>query len=102
MLRIIPKSDIAGLATRSSASLAAEPLGQLLERVACPLCHADISRASAQFAWECRVCGQRWTPLTLATVAAYASWVADRERRGDGAAAADEIEALPQPLIVAV
>jgi len=80
MLRIIPTHDIDHLASRSSASLAPETLGQLLDRVACPLCHADISRASVQFAWECRSCGQQRTPLRLATIASYATWVAARER----------------------
>ena len=85
MLRIIPKYDIDQLATRSSASLAPESLGQLRERVACPLCYTDISSASAQFAWECRTCGQRWTPRRLATVASYAAWVATREPFRDAA-----------------
>lgn len=37
----------------------------------CPLCHTAVSSASALFAWQCRTCGQHWTPLRLATVASY-------------------------------
>lgn len=45
----------------------------------CPLCHTAAD-ASAQFAWQCRTCGQRWTPVRLATVDAYATWAKAREQ----------------------
>jgi hypothetical protein len=33
--------------------------------------------------WRCRICGQNWTAARLATAAAYAAWVAAREKRYD-------------------
>ena len=50
-----------------------------LDRARCPLCHTRISRASAEFPWQCRRCAQQWSARRLATVAAYATWVDARE-----------------------
>jgi ribosomal protein L37AE/L43A len=56
---------------------------QVLPVAACPLCHTASARlADAAFAagglWRCTTCGQNWTAQRLATVAAYAAWVAGR------------------------
>ena len=50
---------------------------------ACPLCHTESARLSdVAFAaganWRCTTCGQSWTAQRLATVAAYAAWLASR------------------------
>ena len=100
MLRIIPKHDFERPRTDGSVT-PTEASGQLLGRAACPLCHTEISSASARFPWQCRRCGKRWSPRRLATVAAYATWVSARARSGDGAVLPDETEVL-QPLPVAV
>jgi transcription elongation factor Elf1 len=53
----------------------------------CPLCHTtsqsmttDALAAGAD--WQCVRCGQRWSAGRLATVAAYAKWVLEREESG--------------------
>ena len=51
----------------------------LLATTACPLCHTAPDGVQAQSAWQCQTCGQRWTPLRLATVDAYAIWAKARE-----------------------
>jgi predicted Zn finger-like uncharacterized protein len=56
---------------------------RVLSFAACPLCHTASARLSDQaFAagghWRCTTCGQSWTAQRLATVAAYAAWVAGR------------------------
>ncbi len=50
----------------------------------CPLCHTVESAMSeatlaAGGGWRCSVCGQRWDAARLATVAAYAQYVASRD-----------------------
>ena len=50
---------------------------------ACPLCHTTSPRLCDEaFAagghWRCSTCGQSWTAQRIATVAAYAAWVAGR------------------------
>ena len=87
MLRIIPKYDLDQPAHRASANLA--PPARLPDPVACPLCHTEVSGASARFAWKCRRCGQRWTPRRLETVAAYATWLKAREQSRDGATSSE-------------
>jgi hypothetical protein len=52
----------------------------------CPLCHmADPDITSNAVAigvgWQCARCGQRWTANRLATTAAYAAWVSERNAR---------------------
>ena len=106
VLRIIPKDDIPKydldrLASDGSVTLTPETSGPLLGRAGCPLCHTEISSASARFPWQCRKCGQRWSPRRLAAVAAYATWVQARERRRDHATSPDQTETL-HPLPVAV
>jgi len=51
----------------------------------CPLCHtvaASVSETdlAAGLGWRCATCDQRWDAARLATVAAYARYVADRGR----------------------
>ena len=47
----------------------------------CPLCQttAGLAAPDAGAAWLCARCGQRWTADRLASVTAYAAWVAERE-----------------------
>ena len=65
--------------TIPTVNLAAVARGQVIATAACPLCHTEADGARAQFAWQCRTCGQRWTALRLATVEAYATWAKARE-----------------------
>jgi len=48
----------------------------------CPLCHTVDSITEEAVAtgggWRCKTCGQRWDAARLATVAAYAQYVASR------------------------
>jgi hypothetical protein len=68
----------------------AEPL----RLATCPLCHTSEASLTPQMlqaggGWRCGRCGQRWDARRLETVAAYAAWVAEqerRERRSDNAA----------------
>jgi hypothetical protein len=99
VLRIIRKYYLDRPRTDGSAA-PTEASDQRLGWAACPLCHTDISSASARSPWQCRRCGQRWSPRRLATVAVYATWVSARAER-DGAVLPDEAEVL-QPLPVAV
>jgi hypothetical protein len=52
--------------------------------VTCPMCHAGASLTQhaldAGGAWRCVRCGQHWDADRLKAVAAYAVWVADRDR----------------------
>jgi ribosomal protein L37AE/L43A len=79
MRRINPKYDVDPLASRTSMHRASGQPARLRDKAACALCRTAISGARAQFDWECRRCGQRWTALRLATVASYATWVDARE-----------------------
>jgi hypothetical protein len=88
VLRIIRKYDLQQPVHRTSAKLALS--AQLPDLVACPLCHTEVSGASARFAWQCRRCGQRWTPLRIETVAAYAAWLKVREPSCDASATLGE------------
>jgi hypothetical protein len=54
-------------------------------KTACPLCHTEAPGVSAAdlgsgSGWRCVTCHQWWDATRLATVAAYASYVAERER----------------------
>ena len=62
------------------ASLSPTPIDALAP-MSCPLCHtvektvtSDTLVAGAT--WKCTTCGQRWSATRLATVAAYAQYVA--------------------------
>lgn len=48
--------------------------------VTCPMCHTisplPEGDAIAGGDWQCARCGQRWDTARLATVAAYAAWLA--------------------------
>ena len=51
----------------------------------CPLCHTTAPGITAADldagrGWRCAVCDQRWDAARLATVAAYAQFVAERAR----------------------
>jgi hypothetical protein len=52
--------------------------------VACPMCHSPApltpSALDTGGAWRCGRCGQHWDAARLTAVAAYAAWVADRDR----------------------
>jgi ribosomal protein L37AE/L43A len=106
VLRIVPKLDVGPPASRTSANVVRETSEQLqlLDRVACPLCHTEISNASALFPWQCQRCGQQWSPRRVATVAAYATWV--KARGAISLKPPDEASVtngdLLQPLLVAV
>jgi predicted Zn finger-like uncharacterized protein len=56
----------------------------ILRSALCPMCHtsANVTQAAIEAGgdWRCVRCGQRWDAARLATVAAYAEWVDDRER----------------------
>lgn len=57
----------------------------LSQRAVCPGCHTphpSLTREglAADVGWKCARCGERWDARRLATVAAYAAWVAERER----------------------
>ena len=52
----------------------------------CPLCHmAEATMADGAVekggGWRCARCGQRWDAARLATVGAYAAWVAEHQPR---------------------
>lgn len=51
----------------------------------CPMCHTTDrtltnEALTAGGEWHCSMCGQSWTALRLATVAAYATWAAGHDR----------------------
>ena len=52
-------------------------------RATCPLCHTKASLTDEDVEaggdWRCATCGQRWDADRLATVAAYAVWVAEHD-----------------------
>lgn len=57
------------------------PIDSTAVRVSCPLCHTGAIHPDAQTSddgWRCLRCGQLWTALRLATVAAYSEWNAAR------------------------
>ena len=92
MRRISQKHDADPPASRNSMDLASVPPARLLDKVACALCRTVMSGPGAQFDWECRRCGQRWTALRLATVASYATWVDARDHAPDGATFGDRAD----------
>jgi predicted Zn finger-like uncharacterized protein len=55
----------------------------ILRSALCPMCHtsANVTQAAIEAGgdWRCVRCGQHWNAARLATVAAYAAWVRDRE-----------------------
>jgi len=60
---------------------------QDLRRAAiCPMCHtsATLSQSALEAGgdWRCIRCGQHWDAERLATVAAYAAWIIDKDRIG--------------------
>jgi predicted Zn finger-like uncharacterized protein len=58
----------------------------VLRSATCPMCHTPTSvtenAIEAGGDWRCVRCGQHWDAERLAAVAAYAAWVADRDRPG--------------------
>jgi uncharacterized paraquat-inducible protein A len=67
-----------------------EPVPDGSRLVSCPLCHTthpSLTRDALQAGenWRCVRCGQRWGARRLATVAAYAAWVAAAGQRGSHA-----------------
>ena len=64
----------------------------LSQRAVCPGCHTphpSLTREglAAGVGWKCVRCGERWDARRLATVAAYAAWVAGRETAATAGAA---------------
>ena len=62
---------------KTPSALAHEPVGL----ATCPSCHTEDPSmtdltVSAGADWQCSRCGSRWDAVRLATVAAYATWVA--------------------------
>jgi hypothetical protein len=77
-------SSTSGSVLESAAPGGFEPNG--LQIVVCPLCHTaepTVTQATldAGAGWDCRRCSQRWDATRLATVAAYAVWAAEHDRR---------------------
>ena len=66
----------------SVALLDEEP--DVVQPITCPMCHAGASLTQSALeaggAWRCVRCGQHWDADRLTAVAAYAVWVADRDR----------------------
>lgn len=59
----------------------------------CPSCHTEDPTMTnvavgAGADWDCSRCGSRWNAGRLATVAAYASWAAERARDSSAGAKA--------------
>lgn len=58
----------------------------VLRCATCPMCHTPTpvtqNAIEAGGDWRCVTCGQHWDATRLAAVAAYAAWVADRDRVG--------------------
>ena len=56
----------------------------LFQSATCPMCHtsAALSQSALEAGgdWRCVRCGQHWDARRLATVAAYAAWIVDRDR----------------------
>jgi predicted Zn finger-like uncharacterized protein len=50
----------------------------------CPMCHtpASVTESAIEAGgdWRCTRCGQHWDATRLAAVAAYATWVVERDR----------------------
>lgn len=66
----------------------------------CGLCHTRASLTlgalDAGGAWRCVRCGQHWDATRLAAVAAYATWVFDRDAgQAEQPMAAGFLKALP-------
>jgi hypothetical protein len=63
-----------------TTALVGEPDALLL--VTCPMCHTPSSLTQSGLdtgsTWRCDRCGQHWNASRLATVAAYAAWVAEQ------------------------
>ena len=65
--------------TRQTMPTALEP--ELVALATCPLCHTEDRsitnvEVGAAADWYCSRCGCRWDAVRLATVAAYAVWLA--------------------------
>ena len=58
----------------------------VLRSATCPMCHtsATLSQSALDAGgdWRCVRCGQHWDAARLATVAAYAAWIVERDRIG--------------------
>lgn len=52
---------------------------ELLAYATCPLCRTTAATATTGADWLCGRCGQRWTSTRLASVTAYAAWVAEQQ-----------------------
>lgn len=80
-------TESSGETTRRTGVIEGEAVttvNELGPKAMCPLCHAvdeliTIRALDDGVEWRCRRCGQRWSALRLATVAAYESYTLDRE-----------------------
>jgi hypothetical protein len=92
---------VASIPEAASAELP-EPVPDGSRLVSCPLCHTtnpSLTRDALQAGgdWRCVRCDQRWDASRLATVAAYAAWVAARDTRARMRGAAQSERAAPLP-----
>jgi hypothetical protein len=73
------------VAPRPSLNTPSTLAPELIGFATCPSCHTSDTSVTnlavgAGADWHCRRCGTRWDAARLATVAAYATWLADRGR----------------------
>ena len=81
----LPLASDGGLASDGIATAVPLDDEQDIGRSAvCPMCHtsANVTQRAVEAGgdWRCVRCGQHWDARRLATVAAYAEWVHDRDR----------------------
>ena len=70
------------VAPRPSLNTPSDLAREFAGRATCPSCHTEDPSmtnlaVSAGADWQCWRCGSRWNAVRLATVAAYAVWVAE-------------------------
>lgn len=71
------------VAPRPSLNTPSDLARELVGFATCPSCHTEDPSmtpfaVSAGAHWQCSRCGSRWNAVRLATVAAYATWVAEQ------------------------
>ncbi len=94
---------VAPIPEAASASVEVlEPVPDSVRLVSCPLCHTthpSLTRDAVEAGgdWRCTRCGQRWDAKRLATVTAYAAWVAERDTSARMRGAAGAEGAAPRP-----
>ena len=73
---------VSAVAPRPSVNTPSASVHELVGLARCPSCHTDdpsvtTLAVSAGADWRCSRCGSRWNAVRLATVTAYAVWVAE-------------------------